>query len=152
MAFLRKFLRKSQPINTQKNHQQKRTSPCREMIVSTSYWLLNILTKSFFQATRIHFISNSTTIKTLYNNNNVFLSLQKRNPVDSGLFTGLGHNHSERYGLRLDNFLLGTSNCSVQLFDKSKRTVLGQPFSSRSHHSQPAGHVGDARQGPGQRW
>ena len=72
--------------------------------------------------------------------------------MDSGLFTGLCHNHSERYGPRLDNFLLGTSNRSFQLFDKSKTTVPGQPFSSRPHNSQPARHVGDARRGPGQRW
>ena len=135
------------------------------MIVSNSYRLFNILTKSFFQATRIHFISNSTTIKTLYNNinnnnnnsnnnnnnNDALLSLQQRNPVDSGLFNGLCHNHSERYGPRLDNFLLGNSNCIVQLFDKSKTTVPGQPFSSRPHNSQPSRHVGDARRGPGQR-
>ena len=125
------------------------------MIVLISYWLFNILTKLFFQATRIHFTSNLTTIKTLYNNNNnnnVLLSLQQRNPVDSGLFTGLCHNHSERYGPRLDNFLLGTSNRSLQLFDKPKTAVPGQPFSSRPHNSQPARHVGDARRGPGQRW
>ena len=138
--------------------------------MSNSYWLFNILTKSCFKQLEFISFQNSrsinnqhynslqstrSTINTLYNNNNnnnVLLSLQQRNPVDSGLFTGLCHNHSERYGPRLDNFLLGTSNRSLQLFDKSKTTVPGQPFSSRPHNSQSARDVGDARRGPGQRW
>ena len=56
--FLRQFLRKSQPINAQKNHQRKRSSPSREMDVSSSYWLFNILTKSFFK--QLEFISFQT--------------------------------------------------------------------------------------------
>ena len=55
MELLRQLLRKKQPINAQKNHQQKRSSPCREMDVSSSYWLFNILTKSFFK--QLEFIS-----------------------------------------------------------------------------------------------
>ena len=59
MEFLRQFLRKkNQPINAQKNHLQKRSSPCREMDVSSSYWLFNILTKSFFK--QLEFISFQT--------------------------------------------------------------------------------------------
>ena len=109
--------------------------------------------KFIFQTTKSHFISELTTINTLYNNNNkVPLSLQQRNLVDFGLFTRLCHNHSWRYRPRLDNFLPGTSNRSLQFFDKSKTTVPGQPFSSRPHNSQPARHLGDARRDPGQRW
>ena len=74
--------------------------------------------KVIFQATRSHFISKLTTIKTFYNNNNVLLSLEQRNSADSGLFTRLCHNLSERYRPRLDSFLLGTPNRSLQLFDK----------------------------------
>ena len=91
--------------------------------------------KVIFQATRIHFIANLPIIKTLYNNNNVLFSLQQRDPGDFGLFTVLCYNHSPR----LDNFLLGTSNCSVQFFYISKTTVPGQLFSWRSHNSNQQG-------------
>ena len=47
---------KSQPINAKKNHQQK--TSCREMTVSNSYWLFNILNKSFFK--QLEFISFQT--------------------------------------------------------------------------------------------
>ena len=148
MEFLRRFLRKE---STNQRTEEPPAKKYKSMYGNDRVKFLLAVQyryKVIFQATRIHFISNSTTIKTLYNknNNNVLLSLHQRNSVDSGLFTGLCHNH------RLDNFFLGTSNCSVQLFDKSKTTVPGQPFSSRSYNSQPARHVGDARRGTSQRW
>ena len=113
---LRQFLRKK-PTNQRSEQPAKKKKSMYgndrvKFLLAVQYHY-----KVIFQATRSHFISKLTTIKTFYNNN-VLLSLEQRNSADSGLFTRLCHNHSERYRPRLDNFLLGTSNRSLHLIDK----------------------------------
>ena len=148
-------LEKNQPINAQKNHQQKRTSPCREMIVSNSYWLFIILTKSFFK--QLDFISFQNSLQ----------STRSATTTTTTMSFSVSNNGTQwtldfspdSVTIIVKDMVQDLTISSLELPIAAFNTLINQRQQFLDNHlarvpitPKTARHVGDARRGPGQRW